>query len=365
VESLSSSISPSIIDTDFVFSGNIFIFHAFDVGDDIHLDRINKMRSVNTIPLPFPKHFKNYHIPLTIELPHPHESTKNRGCKIHNFGALSITYKIPFTDSLHNIRAQFNEIHNEYQEQSILDARSVYKKIETAINKPRFFQTHTSYVVIQVDPVPTKMDVQELKNIFGGLIVSTLRFEQVALSEKQKDEILQDAIGYFRGDLIVIDTETAFVYDKQYDEILDFFEFANVQLAELQYFDRLLDQRLNKMYEGEERNPSWRAYLPFVNMTTSDPIELLGKLKVDISVITERLDNSIKVVGEPYFSELYTLLGEKLDIATWKSGIDRKLSIIHDIQSTYQHRIDIIREDILSVLIIVLIMIEVIIGILK
>lgn len=355
----------SNVDLNHIFSGHIFIFHAFDIGDDIHLEKISKMRAVNTIPLPFPKHFKNYHIPLTIELPHPHESSKNIGCKIHNFGAISITYKIPFNDSLQTIREQFSEIHNQYQEQSIIDARSIYKRIEPAVNQARFFQTHTSYMVIQINPVPEKMDVQELKKLFGGIIVSTLRFEQVALSEEHKNEILDDAIGYFRGDLIVIDTDTAFIYDKQYEEILDFFEFANVQLVELQYFDRLLDQRLNKIYEGEGRNPSWRSYLPFVNMTTSDPIELLGKLKVDISVITERLESSIKVVGEPYFSELYVLLVQKLDLATWRNGIDRKLSIIHDIQSTYQHRIDIIREDILSVLIIMLIFIEVIIGILK
>lgn len=350
---------------DHVFSGNIFIFHAFDIGDDINLEKTSKLISINTIALPFLKHFKNYHIPLNIELPHPHASNKNIGCKIHNFGVISLTYKIPFTDSLQNIRAQFGEIHNQYQALSITDARSVYKKIESEVSKARFFQTHTSYMIIQLDPIPDKLDVQELKKVFGGLIVSTLRFEQVALSEEQKNEILEAAIGYFRGDLIVIDTETAFIYDKQYEEVLDFFEFANVQLVELQYFDRLLDQRLNKIYEGEGRNPSWRSYLPFVNMTSSDPIELLGKLKVDISVITERLESSIKVIGEPYFSELYELLVEKLDITAWRAGIDRKLSIVHHIQSTYQHRIDMIREDILSVLIIILIFIELVIAIIK
>jgi len=354
------------LDIDHVFTGNIFIFHAFDIGDDINLGQVAKMRAINTIPLPFPKHFKNYHIPLTIELPHPHESARNIGCKLHNFGAISLTYKIPFEDSLQNIRQQFTELHNEYHEQSVLDAKSVFKKIEPAVGKARFFQTHTSYAVIQVDPVLQNTDIQEFKKIFGNIIVSTLRFEQVALSEEQKNEILDDAIGYFRGDLIVIDTDTAFVYDAQYEEILDFFEFANVQLVELQYFDRLLDRRLNKIYEGEEgRDPSLRAYLPLIGMKTSDPVEQLGKLKVDISVITERLESSIKVVGEPYFYELYELLGKKLDIKNWRNGIDRKLSIIHDMQSTYQHRIDIIREDILSILVIVLIFIELIIGILK
>src|SRR5271155_1068942 len=100
-----------------IFSGNIFIFHAFDVGDDINLEKVHSIRSINSIPHGLPKHFKNYHIPLAIELPHPHESTKNISCKIHNFGAITLTYQIPFTDTLENIRAEFNIINNQYHQQ--------------------------------------------------------------------------------------------------------------------------------------------------------------------------------------------------------------------------------------------------------
>ena len=103
--------------------------------------------------------------------------------------------------------------------------------------------------------------------------------------------------------------------------------------------------------------------MPFVSSTPQDPIEELGKLKVGVSVITERLEGSIKTAGEPYFSELYTLLVEKLDLISWRNAIDRKLSIIENVQSTYQRKIDIIHEDILSVLVIILIFIEIIVGI--
>jgi len=81
-------------------------------------------------------------------------------------------------------------------------------------------------------------------------------------------------------------------------------------------------------------------------------------------VITERLEGSIKIIGEPYYSELYELLVEKLDLANWRNSIDRKLSL-----TTYkahtQHKIDVVRGDMLSVLIIILIFIELIVGILE
>lgn len=360
---VTNSISSSELNSsETIFSGNIFIFHAFDIGDDINLEKIEQTNSVTIRTLTQPKYFKQYHTPLAIELPNSIEESTNISCKLHNFGAISLTYKIPFTGTLENIRKDFNTINNYYQNQSIIDVKSIFKKIEPHTTQPKFFQTRSSYLVLQVDPIP-EQSVQELRERCGGIIASTLRFEIETLSEEQKDEILKDAIGYFRGDLIIIDTDAAFIYDKTYEEILDFFEFANIQQLELRYFDHLLDLQLNKIYEGKVNKPPLRAYLPFISSTPQDPIEELGKLKVGVSVITERLEGSIKIAGEPYFSELYSLLVEKLDLISWRNAIDRKLSIIHDVQSTYQRKVDIIHEDILSVLVIILIFIEIIVGI--
>ena len=68
--------------------------------------------------------------------------------------------------------------------------------------------------------------------------------------------------------------------------------------------------------------------------------------------------------GEPYLSELYEELVDKLDLKSWQDGINRKLKIIEDIQTVYQHKIDVNRGDMLTILIIVLIFIELVIGIL-
>jgi len=345
-----------------LFSGNIYIFHAFDIGDEINLEDVRESQQVIPKPLRLPKYFKNYHIPLAIDLPHPHTTGKFESCKIHNFGAISFTYKIPFNDTLENIRAQLRDIDESYQEESVTNASSVYKKIKSFIGKPKFFHTRASYLVIQVDPQPGKIDIATLKENYGGMIASMVRFETETLSEYQKNEIMEDAIGYFRGDLIVIDPESAFVYDKEYEEILDLFEFANLQELELRYFDRVLDQQLNLAYEEKTKLPL-KAYLPFIRTPWKGPVADLQKLRVDISVIIERLESSIKLTGEAYFSELYSLLVKKLDLKNWHDAINRKLDIISDIRSVYQHKMDAIREDLLSTLIIILIFIELLVGV--
>lgn len=351
---------------DHVFSGNIFIFQAFDVGEDINLDAVRDSGILTEQPVTLSKYFKNYHIPLTVELtqqgaqPHPIHA------KIHNFGAISLMYKIPFQNTLAHVRKDLESLHAQYQEQSFKDVSILFKKIKNFIKKPNFFQMRSAYLVIQIDPqVDVFTDMVQLKTTYGSMIASMLRFETESLSEIQRDEILESAMGYYRGDLIVIDTAAAFVYDSEYAEILDFFDFANIQHLELRYYDRVLDQQLNAMYEEKVVKLSPKAYLPFIGTLSKSPVDELSKLRVDISVITERLESSIKLVGEPYFSELYALLQDKLDLKNWQEGIEKKLSIVQDIRSVFQHKVDAAREDILSVLVVILIMIEVILALIK
>lgn len=346
------------------FSGNIFIFHAFDIGDEINLEKVKTSNSIMLRPYTPPKYFKNYHIPLAAELPHPHTTSNCISTKLHNFGAVSLTYKIPFDDTLEEIQESLALIHNRFQEESVSNLSRLYKKIEPFTTKPSFFHTKSSYLIIQIDP-QIGLDGTTLKKEYGGTIASALRFETSVLSEYQKNQILDSAFGYFKGDLIIINTEAALVYDPDYEELLELFEFANIQQLELRYFDRVLDQQLNSIYEEQKRTVPLKSYLPFIGTFLKSPVDELGKLKVDISVITERLSSSIKVTGEPYFSELYASLEKQLDIKNWKETIEKKLTIVQDVQSLWQHKIDAVREDILTSLIIVLIIIELIVAIIR
>lgn len=346
-----------------IFSGNIYVFSAFDVGDDINLERVCQISQVTPVPLTLPKYFKNYHTPLAIDMVPLRQSPHFTSCKVHNFGAISLLYKIPFNDTLVQVRKKLSTLCTDHVEQSATDVKYVFSAIDQNILNPKFFDVRSSYAVVQLDPHPD-YSVSQLQEQYGSIIASMLRFETEALAEEQRNEILDSAIGYFRGDLIIVEADVAFAYDNAFHEMQDFFEFANIQQLELRYFDRFLDAQLNKIYEGGTPRLPLRSYLPFISTIAHDPVTDLGKIKVDISVITERLESSIKLAGEPYFSELYELIVEKLDLKNWRAAIDRKLGIIHDVRAVYQHKTDTVREDLLSVLIILLIFIELVIGLL-
>ena len=350
-----------------IFTGSIYIFHAFDVGDDINLEKVKSSGQVIPQPLALSKYFKNYHIPLAFDLPSESKNINHPFFigKIHNFGAVSFIYKIPFKDTLEGMRKDLESLDRLYDEVSLMDIENTFKRLKPFIAKPFFFHTRSSYVLIQIDPQPELFDTVQLKDIFGGVIASALRFETESLSEVQKDEILASAIGYYRGDLVVVDTEAVCLYDDEYQEIIEFIDFANIQHCELRYFDRTLDLQLNYIYEGRSREVPLQAYLPFWGSITKGPIDELSKLKVDISVIAERLEGSIKLAGEPYYSELYALLIEKRELKKLRDAIDKKLSILRDVVLTLQKQVDAVREDMLTVSIIVLICIELVIGLLS
>jgi len=352
-----------------IFEGNIFIFHSFDIGDDIDLEKIKNANILIRRPVTLSKYFKNYHIPLAVELPHPHSSPRCVGVKLHNFGVVTLRYQIPFSTTLEQLRANINELDSFYHEQSVADAGVLFKKIKNYINKPRFFHLHTSYMLIQVtmNPVPrsAQEDVIQFKEQHGNVIASLLRFETETLSEYQKDEIVDSAFGYYQGDLIIIDTDAAFIYDDEYEDKLDIFEFANIQHLELQYFDRALDKKLNAVYEGKVKQLPWKAYLPMIGAAFNEPVSELDQLKVDISVITDRLENSVTLTGDVYYSELYSKIAEKLDLKNWRESLHNKLSIIHDISMVHQNRVEASRNDFLSVIVIILIFIELLVALVK
>ena len=225
-----------------------------------------------------------------------------------------------------------------------------------SLEKPSFFHIKKSYFVVQMNPYKDVFP-EDFKEKYGSKIASLLRLEVKTLSDYQEKDILDSTTGYYGRDFMIIDSEASFIYDDDYFETLEFFESANIQLLELQFFDRLLDGTLKGFYLKPLTIPL-KAYIPLLGRRLETSISKLARLKVDISVIVERLESSIQMVGDAYYSKLYSMLNEKLSLGSWKEAINKKLDIISDLYNTYQHRLETLQEEILTVVIIVLIAFE-------
>lgn len=348
-----------------LFSGIIYFFYAFDVGDDINLVEAEKILKPTIHQRIWPKYLTTYHRPLCVDI-NPADQSRPRPyyVNIHPFGAISIVYAVNFKGTLTSLRDKLADLDSQFQEQAIQNVLKLYNSIKPHIGKANFFHQKNSYLVITIEPQPDKIATTTLREKYGSVIASTLRFEKNHISSFQLKDILESATGYYREDLVIIDTEAAFVYDKEHQDLLDFFELATVQQLELRYFDKLIAQKLDVLYDKALQKPSFKNCLPFIG-TLYDPISELSRLKVEISVITERLGNLIKTVGEVYYSEIYELLVEKLDLNSLRNSVEKKLGILQEVQTLYQHKVNTIREDTFSLLITVLIFIELLVAIYK
>ncbi|MES2614609.1 MAG: hypothetical protein V4591_04250 [Bdellovibrionota bacterium] len=344
-------------------TGNILLFYAFDVGDEIDLETIKQNALVETCVVPLSPYFKNYHLPLSFKLGGEPAALRAQcvSSKIYSFGVLSFCYQIPFQESFEDLKLKIIDIKKYFDEKSEKDARRVFNKIHPAIKKSVFHNVNHAYFVVQVYPVPQKISSDEFKELYGSKIASLLKLEIYTLSDYQKDEILTATIGYYGQDFMIIDSAGSFIYDETYSDSLEFFESANIQKLELQYFDRTLDEKLT-IYSQQKYKIPFSAYIPLLGNDIYSPISRLAKLRVDISVITERLENSIKLAGDTYYSKLYSLLVEKMSLKEWRDSLNRKLEIMRDLYQVHQNRLDTIHEEELTVVIIILIALEAIIA---
>lgn len=336
-----------------IFAGDIIFFYAYDVGDDIDLEQIKSQHLVPTYSTPLSAKFKNYHIPISYHLRGPNLISEGEGheqfssadplgsvpegsdsrahcfalSKIHGFGVLSYCYRIPFKGTFAQLKRSLIELKSEYDQLSDTYAHDTFKKIQSAITTPQFCNLKNDYFTVHVSPQRSTIPSGKLMEAYGGDIASLLRLEIDLLSFYQQDMILRSRTGYYGDELMVIDSGGAFVYDDTCYDSMELFEFVTIQVLELQYFDRLLDKRLHAFYTSQLDSVKSRS-----GMSIAD----LAQLRVDISVITERLENSIRMSGDEYYSDIYERLVKKLSLDRWREGVQRKLDIIRDLYEVRQ-----------------------------
>lgn len=346
-----------------LISGNLLFFYALDIGDVINLEVIKEKRMLNVVDVPLSPFFKNYHIPLPFVMPQDRDNNPDQAnCiyrKLYNFGVLSLCYRVPFEATFEDLKVNMITTKKIFDKKSEEEARQIFSIISPAIKEAKFVNLKNSYCTIQVKPLLNKMTPDEFKETYGARIASLLKLETKGLSDYQMDEILSSTTGYYGQDLIIIDSDAAFIYDEEYFEPIEFIESANIEKLELQYFDKVLDLKLDTFYAQESYRLPLRAYIPLITEHLNLPIFHLAKLKVDISVVTERLENCINLTGDAYFSKLYSMLVQKLLLREWRESINRKQEIIKDLYTVHQDRLDTLHDGILMLIIIIFMMLEV------
>ena len=181
-----------------------------------------------------------------------------------------------------------------------------------------------------------------------------------SLSAQETDDTTSGYLSYYGHDLVVMDWDAALVVDERrnFDEQLHTVEMANVQLAELEAYDRILDEALERSYRdlaGRQRATRSRR----------DVLRELRELRLDMAHLTDELDNTTKFFGDWHLARVYRKLCDLFHIDDWRQSIDQKLRTLDDLYRLLQQDVTNRWMMVLEVTVVLLFVIELVLVILS
>lgn len=358
-----------------VASGNLFLFFAYDVGWDISLERAKALCAAAESPgllglRPAPAHLQYRPKPLVVQAGAPAiragslELQPEVSVKIFDFGALSVTLAVPVSDRPWDefVAAALAAAGNGALEEAARGiAAALFERIRPAVTKADFCDLVEEYDLWHVARFDPEMSGGEAQETLSQDIARLVTLERGTFAAGALAEILRNPIRYFENDLLFADWNAAFAYDPRFQDTAEVLEFLNVQMLELRYFDRVLTAALDAV--GEELRRKQRHFLfrdPY-----EQPLRRLSTIKTDVSMLRERIDNTLKLVGDVYLARVYDEARRKSGAEKWEATIRDRLKALEDIYVILNNRAAAARAETLEVIIIVLIALEIVMGLLR
>jgi hypothetical protein len=260
-----------------------------------------------------------------------------RSVKILPVGAISITIRIPFEiESLETLVAlhdlKFTD--GRYLREDVRDwAEEIRKEL-----RPYAIRPHSSvgedeaYTVFCID-APLKTPDGKLlsgedwlrENRRGLAALLTEEDAPENLSDQEAEESTGRYLSYYDQDLSVVDWDAALIVDepRYRDEIIYIMELANLQLAELEAYDRLLDTAVESLYRDLGSRRFRRLGFRIEGQ--------LQELRVDMARVTDELSNITKFFGDWHLARIYQLVSSRFHLSDWHRTVDDKLKTIDEI----------------------------------
>lgn len=259
--------------------------------------------------------------------------------KLLPVGAISLTVRVPFEVSdlerladYHDFRfADGSSLHDE--------ARAVAEQIRVALQPHMVrplpgLRDEEAYTVFclrtpESGPDEPEFDAERFlqRNRREVAAALTEELEPDVLSEQECTESTSNSLSYSKRDLVVFDWDAALVVDQpdQFDQTLYVIELANVQLTELEAYDRILDEVIDGAYA--DVNASKFRRMASGRRTQRE----LRVIRVDLARLTDELSNITKFFGDFHAGRLYQGLATRFHLADWRRAIDHKLETLDDI----------------------------------
>jgi hypothetical protein len=136
-------------------------------------------------------------------------------------------------------------------------------------------------------------------------------------------------VSYYDDDLVVVDWDAALVIGKEdnLDDIIHIMELANVQMVELETYDRVLDESLELAYRDVARG----------KIAASQQMHRkLREIRVDLARLSDELSNITKFFGDWYLAKIFENLAVRFHLGDLHGVIDEKLKTLGELYQLIQ-----------------------------
>ncbi|MBU0470209.1 MAG: hypothetical protein KKA62_00640 [Nanoarchaeota archaeon] len=340
-----------------ITDGSLYLYFCYDFSEEIELDKIRTVLGKKTEKFKLytkslnPSYMQYSVPPLFADFGNlklqffDKKADAHLLVKFYNFGVVTLRFKVNFEGNLDKLLklSYSTEKANIFNKEAVELVKQIKEEIKYALVNPEKkldqVETYTIFAVRNFDQDISGVQLQEK---YWKTIAKIVKQEKDFISESELKSTFDNTLSYYEHDLLVVDWGGAFVYDKSKDyEVLDVLEFALIQSLELRVYDYHLDNVLEKAYDDIGTKKT-RFFLQYKHMLND-----LLYIRLEITEVIDKVENSLKLVGEPFLAKVYSLASKKFYIDTWKSSVRSKLNTLEKI---YESLSDQIQNEIMIVL---------------
>lgn len=341
----SSSTSPA------VYTGEVVYMYAFDIAYEMSRLQIKTLlgQPVAHFRVDVSKRIPRQHMFFApemvllppVEYPGPQGRMRvERAVKLLPVGVLSITMRVPFkvhsiTDlvAFHDITFSTGSLEAEVRQLAEEARQELAPYCSRPASQVRDEEAYTVFCIHSAPPGPdgVKYNAEDWLRAHRREVAALLTQEDdvTLLSQQEMEESTARALSYYKHDLAVVDWDAALIMSEpQYmEETLYVMELANLQLTELEAYDRILDVAVERSYRDLENRGarSKRAVL-----------RDLREIRIDLARLSDELSNITKFFGDWHMARIYQSLADRFHLADWSKTINSKLTMLDYLYSLHK-----------------------------
>jgi hypothetical protein len=353
-------------------------YRIYDIADEIDLEKARRVLAQDARRLKLSRENSQY-----LQLPNPPVAyelgrrvlalrggpvTVDATARLFDHGAASIILAVPIPpgSTLEQLTALADELYDS-QALEVLTSElieGVRKTIASAVHERRIWEQNESYTVLFVERIrgdPSAEDVLARGDLARLLLGEV---DTKPLSRGERDTVTQSRFSYSVDDLVIIDWNSAFVYEPSGSrDIPDLLEIANAQLLEFRFYDEMLDGHIARIHDQVQARR--RGMLPLFRSPYRDLVRETLATLVDLNEFIERVENSLKIIGDFYLAKVYEAAVRRLRIPAWQASVTRKHQLLEQTYGLLKGEVDTARSLMLEATVVALIVLEIVVALLR